>query len=117
MQMHFDCVEMLRRQLPGEASPWHRALQCRWHLAPVKVLPSLSSGPSCTVSLQYALKIDKEKVDKSRGKSVLQQELQVMAGRHSLYRPGQLGSQLEPHEVAIHRLRIELQCASWGACC
>ena len=43
-----------------------------------------AQGPSVTMCLQYALKIDKEKVDKSRGKSVLQQELQVMPGRHSM---------------------------------
>ena len=54
-----------------------------WHLASVQVLPFLNACPSFTMCLQYALKIDKEKVDKSRGKSVLQQELQVMAGRHS----------------------------------
>ena len=72
------------------ASAWHRTYNAG-SIWPLYGAPLPQSGPSITMCLQYALKIDKEKVDKSRGKSVLQQELQVMAGRHSFCKHNQLG--------------------------
>ena len=90
MQLRFGCSGMLRWQLPIQHQHGKNfTMRVASGLCTGAPLPQ--SGPSITMCLQYALKIDKEKVDKSRGKSVLQQELQVMAGSHSFCKHNQLG--------------------------